>query len=112
MLLPVVNDDKKVIGVVTYNDVMNAVGKADGLKISMEVADIMKIVPCIYTYEDEATTLNVMRRNKSAHLPVVDTENHLEGVISFMVLARRIIQFKRRMGRSEKSDIGNLEMSF
>lgn len=111
MFLPVVNENKEVIGVVNYKDVISAINKVAELKINLRVEDIMRSVPCLYAYEDEALALKIMRTNKAAHLPVVDKENHLEGVISFMVLARRIVDLKKRMNQTGKLNFGNLEMS-
>ena len=111
--LTVVDVKHHVTGTITYLDVNKALIENDPRKNELVVADVMKseatIISC---YEDEATALKQMRNNHSSHLPVVDEKNQLKGVVSFITVARRIIQLKHELSRDdEKLKVRGLGLS-
>jgi uncharacterized protein (DUF39 family)/CBS domain-containing protein len=84
--LPVINNDKKLVGIVTTFDVSKAVanpGKAHLVK------DIMK-TKVITTTPDEAVDIAVQKleQNNISALPVVDGEHHVLGILTAMNLGK------------------------
>ena len=111
--LPVVDENESVIGTVNYIDLQRMIDSDQFFNDKLCVADVMKTDSGIITaYDDEAAALKVMRNNQSAHLPVVDETNHLKGVVSFITLARRIVQLKQELGKdAEKLKVRGLGLS-
>jgi CBS domain-containing protein len=93
--VPVINEDGKVIGLLLYSDAQEKLRKDE----YAEVEEAMKPAVCIHELEDEARALQTMRRHKLAYLPVVNNEDRLEGMVSFMMLARRVVLLKDAMKR-------------
>jgi len=89
--LPVIDESKKVIGTITDRDVCLAISKGHKPVHELKVQDVMnKNAHFIRQEEDVSSALRLMRLNQVGRLPVVDTENHLEGVISLTRIARKI----------------------
>ena len=96
--LPVVDQDEKLLGMVTYQDCVN--GTQEVPKEDARVVKVMNpITFYVHTYDDEATAFTTMRHNHIGHLPVVDNDNQFRGMISFMSLARRIVKLKNDLKR-------------
>lgn len=103
--LPVVDSTKKVIGSITYVTICMALEKNNSSKTDIRVSHIMNYGShTINMYEDEAAALQMMRHHHLSYLTVVDSENYLMGLVSFVSIARRIIQ--------TKNDMMNLNYSF
>lgn len=89
--MPVVDDNKKVIGTVTDRDVTLAIGKSDKEAKDLKVKEVMhKNVQTIEPEADATEALKIMRTKQVGRLPVVDGEQHLTGVVSLMDIARRV----------------------
>ncbi len=89
--LPVVDESKKVIGTITDRDVCLAIGKSNKPVHELKVHEVMnKNTHLIRQEEDVASALRIMRTNKVGRLPVVDTDNHLKGIVSLTRIARKI----------------------
>lgn len=109
LFVPVIDDERKVVGVLLYSDVQQKLSKDE----YAEVEEVMKPAVCIHGLEDEAWALQTMRRHKLTYLPVVDNENRLEGLISFMTLARRIVLLRDAIKRiAQKQELVPLGYSF
>lgn len=82
--LPVVNQEYKVLGIVTYRDICLTLAES---KIQpwdiRKVGDIMSTNVYTVRSEDEVSTaLQNMRKNQIGRLPVVDTTGKLSGIVS------------------------------
>lgn len=89
--LPVVDENKKVVGTITDRDVALAVGKINRSPAEVKVQDIMNKTVHTANANDNATVaLNTMRTKQVGRLPVVDNEQHLEGVVTLMGIARQV----------------------
>lgn len=89
--LPVVDENKKLVGTITDRDVALAVGKINKTPAEVKVQDIMSKTVHSVKQEDNATTaLNLMRTKQVGRLPVVDKDQHLTGVVTLMGIARQI----------------------
>lgn len=85
--LPVINEDSKVIGVVTDRDIVIRVF-ADILPMSTKIEKVM--TSPVFTIEESAevgTAISLMADKQVRRLPVVDSEQHLVGMISLGDLA-------------------------
>ncbi|PBQ34406.1 hypothetical protein CNR22_22380 [Sphingobacteriaceae bacterium] len=109
--LPVVDVNSEVIGTLIYKDIQIKMSQ-DNFS-NLLVCDVMKVdALLVNTYDDEASALKLMRNNHASYLPVVDEKNHLKGVVSFVALARRIIQLKQELKRdSERMKVQGLGLS-
>lgn len=109
--LAVVDSNQEVIGTLIFKDI-EAKKTASNFS-ELLVSDVMKEnALLISTYDDEASALKLMRNHHASYLPVVDEKNHLKGVVSFVALARRIIQLKQELRRdSERMKVQGLGLS-
>ena len=101
--LPVIEDDGKLIGIVTDRDMRDAMPstllkKADyeitlGKVMNYPVKDIMTKDPkTIYAYFTLQDTLLVMQQKKVGALPVVDEEGYLKGILSTRDLLKAFVE--------------------
>ncbi len=75
---PVLDDDNRVVGVLTSKDVAYAETK------SMQIEDVMTKNPITAPAgTDLITAYNIMRQAKKGKLPLVDGDGHLAGLYSF-----------------------------
>lgn len=82
-MLPVVNEDEKVIGVVTDRDICIALGTRNRLPGEITIADVSpgKLF-CCRGSDEVRTALGVMAKAKVRRLPVVNDQGKLEGILS------------------------------
>jgi CBS domain-containing protein len=80
--LPVVNADRKVIGVVTDRDICIALGTRNQRAAEVTVGQVMsgKLYSC-HPDDDIHVALNAMRAHKVRRLPVVGDGGKLEGML-------------------------------
>jgi CBS domain-containing protein len=98
--LPVVDSDKKVVGIITNRDVCTTLGKTSKTLAELKVQEVMTPEAYICTPEDDTkTALKIMRTKKVHRLPVVDKEGHLKGLLSLNTIVR---EFE---GSREKAEI-------
>ena len=82
-ILPVVDGERKVIGVVTDRDMFLALGTRDRLAGDITVGEVAPAKPFSCASDDDIhTALTIMTRHKVRRLPVVNAEGRLEGVLS------------------------------
>jgi CBS domain-containing protein len=88
-MLPVVNEDEKVIGVVTDRDICIALGTRNRLPGEITIADVSpgKLFCCKGNDEVHAA-LGVMAKAKVRRLPVVSDQGKLEGILSMDDIVR------------------------
>ncbi len=113
-ILSVTDENNRVIGTISYNDVCAAIRQNNLSDKEIKVSDIMNPnAVSINVYEDEAMALKTMRSNRLGYLNVVDEHAQIKGVVSFMVVARRIIQLKNELSNlgCERSRVNGLGLS-
>lgn len=101
--LPVVNQDYKVLGIVTYRDICLTLAEPKTQPWDLrKVGDIMSTNVFTVRSEDEVSTaLQNMRKNKIGRLPVVDTTGKLNGIVSL----HNLIDHSVIKGKKELWDI-------
>lgn len=82
-ILPILDSQQKVVGVVTDRDLCIALGTRNRLPGEIRVRDITcgEVVAC-KPNDDIHTALATMARAKVRRLPVIDANDRLEGVLS------------------------------
>jgi CBS domain-containing protein len=82
-ILPIVDTDEKVVGVVTDRDICIALGTRNRLPWEITVGEVTtgKVFSCIPN-DDVRTALATMAQAKVRRLPVVNAEGKLEGILS------------------------------
>jgi CBS domain-containing protein len=91
-ILPVVDQNKKVVGVITDRDVCLAIGKNESDSAIIAVKEAMtKPVNVINADDDVWTALKMMRTEKVNRLPVIDGAKDLVGVISIDDILRNFV---------------------
>jgi CBS domain-containing protein len=87
--LPVLDSDKKVVGILTSRDVCATLGKTDKPYADLKVHEAMTPEAFTCNPEDDTNTiLRIMRIKKVRRLPVVDKKGHLKGVLSLNTITR------------------------
>ncbi|PBQ30479.1 hypothetical protein CNR22_01415 [Sphingobacteriaceae bacterium] len=96
--IPVLDKQERVIGTLTFDSICKTIRENNLTDKEMKVKEIMSSEPVfLHGYEDEATALMHMRNYHLNYVPVVDDDNHLEGMVSFISVARRIVELKHAM---------------
>jgi len=82
-MLPIVNREGRVSGVVTDRDICIALGTRNQSAAEITVAEIQpaKLFTC-RADDDIHTALGILAEQKIRRLPVVDTESKLQGILS------------------------------
>jgi CBS domain-containing protein len=87
--LPVLDGDKKVVGIITSRDVCSILGKTDKPYADLKVHEAMTPEAFTCNPEDDTNTvLRIMRTKKVRRLPVVDKKGYLKGVLSLNTITR------------------------
>jgi CBS domain-containing protein len=87
--MPVVDKDKKVLGVVTDRDICIGLAKTNKPLSELKVSEVMSSQAHTCTLEDNAdNALKIMRTKKVGRLPVVDKEGRLKGILSLNGIVR------------------------
>jgi len=82
-ILPVVDAEKKVVGVITDRDVAIAMGTKNRLPAAIKVAEAAtRRVQTCKPAEDIHLAMDTMAQNKVRRLIVVNEQNQLEGILS------------------------------
>jgi CBS-domain-containing membrane protein len=88
--LPVVNDENKVIGMITDRDI--AIAAATKARLASEIPVSEVISRKVYSAtldEDIHTALKTMRHEKIRRLPIVNRDGMLQGILSLNDIALR-----------------------
>ncbi len=82
-ILPVVDAEQKVIGVITDRDLCIALGTRNQLAGQIQVGEVMSqnVVSC-RPEDDIHAALDIMARNRVRRLPVVNQEGRVDGILS------------------------------
>lgn len=82
-ILPVVNAEQKVVGVVTDRDICIALGTRNRLSGEIAVQEVAtdKVFACTPD-DDIRTALGTMAQAKVRRLPVINADGKLEGILS------------------------------
>lgn len=87
-ILPVVDDARRVIGVLTDRDICMALATRDRMASQVAARDVMTSpVQSVGPDASASHALKVMRQHRVRRLPVVDEQGILEGVLSMNDLA-------------------------
>jgi len=83
--LPVVDSNKKIVGIITDRDICLSLAQNTALPINQrKVGEIMtKNVQTIKSSDDLTAAYRNMREKKIGRLPVVDEHGKLEGIVSW-----------------------------
>ncbi len=82
-MLPVVDGERKVIGVVTDRDLFFALGTRNRLAGETTIGEVTPAKPFICRADDDIqTALALMARRKVRRLPVVNEDGRIAGVLS------------------------------
>jgi len=89
-IVPVVNDDRQVVGVITDRDICVAAATRSMDPGALKVRDVMSrtVATCADT-DDARVALGTLKDRRVRRLPVVDRQRRLVGVISLNDLAIR-----------------------
>jgi CBS domain-containing protein len=81
--LPVVNDDGRVIGIITDRDICIALATRGRAADRIAVREVPHghVYTCL-PEDDTTTALQTMKAHKVRRLPVVDADGHVRGILS------------------------------
>lgn len=89
--LPVIDENKKVIGIITNHDVCVALGNSKRAPHEIKVQEVMtRDVHTCGPEDDAATVLKIMRTKRVSRVPVVDGHLKLQGILSLNGIVRGI----------------------
>lgn len=82
-IVPVVNEEKKVVGTITDRDICIAAATRGSRPSEIRVRDVIsrEVATCSVS-DDLPDALNVMKRARVHRLPVVDDQERLAGILS------------------------------
>jgi CBS domain-containing protein len=99
-IVPVVEDARQVLGVVTDRDICMAAATRHRAPDQMVVAEVMARRPCAVRPDDDIeTALDHMRSERVRRLPVVGQDGRLEGILS---IADVLLGLERAGGTASK----------
>lgn len=82
-ILPVVDAERKVVGVVTDRDMFLALGTRNRLAGELTVGEVGPAKPFLCSCDDDVhAALATMARHKVRRLPVTNAQGRLEGILS------------------------------
>ena len=82
-ILPVIKDGRKVVGLITDRDVCMAAAMRERNPLHISVEEVMTgKVYAVKPEDDIHQALQTMQEHKVRHLPVVNPEGELEGILS------------------------------
>lgn len=86
--IPVCDDDKKVVGIITDRDIVLRGIACDKDAKTTPVSEIMTTNVCTCGIEEETEAVqNTMSQNQIRRIPVVDNQNKMVGILSMGDLA-------------------------
>lgn len=82
-ILPVIDSDRRVVGVITDRDICLAIGASNRSPRAMAVHEVMAKYPVVAREDDElSAALSAMRHGRVRRLPVLDSASRLTGMLS------------------------------
>ena len=97
--IPVVDENKKLIGIITNRDIRFDPNPEDSITLYMTTSNLIT-APLGTTFEDAEV---ILQKNRIEKLPVVDEKNEIQGLITF-----KDIQKKKKHPHASKDDMGRL----
>ena len=91
--LPVINNQKKLCGIVSERDIINAISKNKEIKFSLShINSIMtsKVITCNKDTESNVL-MKIMTTNKIRHIPILE-KNLLIGIVSIGDVVKRLLE--------------------
>ena len=90
-VVPVVNNERRVVGMVTDRDICIAAATRASRPSDVQVRDVMsRDVASCKSGDDAHTALKTMKQHRVRRLPVLDAEGRLAGIISMNDLVMRV----------------------
>jgi CBS domain-containing protein len=88
--VPVVNEERKVIGMITDRDICIAAATRSTAPVNIRVREVMsgRVHNC-FSEDNVSTVLKTMKERRVRRLPVLDRQEHLVGIISMNDLVAR-----------------------
>ncbi len=87
-VLPVVNGDRRVVGMISDRDIAIALGTRHQLAADVTVGEVMSGAVFSCLRDDEVSyAIDLMKKRKVRRLPVLDDEGGLVGIISIADIA-------------------------
>jgi CBS domain-containing protein len=102
-VVPVVNEERKVVGMLTDRDICIAAATRTAAPAEIRVRDVMSKDTAVCVAEDDVlTVLKTMKDRRVRRLPVVDAQGRLAGIIS---LNDMVMRTARRPGAGVSGDV-------
>ncbi|TYB31722.1 MAG: CBS domain-containing protein [Candidatus Mcinerneyibacterium aminivorans] len=83
--LLILNDKKQIEGIISERDILREVDHDEGIIKNVDIKNVMtkkENIIVAHLKDDIDYAMSVMLKNKIRHLPVLDEEGNLEGIIS------------------------------
>lgn len=100
--LPVIDGERRVVGILSDRDIRNAIGDprqaltSDGLPTSLRLQRVGdRMTPGVLTVETDAPLLEVATRfagERFGAIPVVDSDERLVGIVSYVDVMRELVR--------------------
>ena len=92
--IPVINSNKKLIGIISERDIVKEIAKNEDLDYSnFFVHQLMtKKVICCESDVLSDKLMELMTKNKVRHIPIVDNSSHSIGIVSIGDVVNRLIE--------------------
>jgi CBS domain-containing protein len=110
-VMPVVNSEDRVIGMITDRDIAIAAATNNRLTTEIDVGEVMSgnVYACAED-EDISSALHTMRREKVRRLPVIRNEGKLAGILSINDVVLRAEE--TRVGRAPEISYEDVVSTF
>ncbi|MEO6394088.1 MAG: CBS domain-containing protein [Pyrinomonadaceae bacterium] len=105
-VVPVVDGDRHVLGVITDRDICMALVSRDALATEIRIKDVMSadVVTC-RTDDRLEDVLDKMGENQVHRLPVIDADGVMVGMVSLSDLFRLATKQTKKKGRLARKDV-------
>ena len=109
-VLPIIKDDRKVVGMLTDRDICMAAAMRDRTPSGISVAEVMSAAIFSTTPEDDvAQALQLMREHKIRRLPVLNADGELEGILSMNDI---VLKAKARNGKKPEIEYADVVKTY
>ena len=98
-VIPVVDEDEKVVGMITDRDICMAAALTGRDLSNLDVGSVISgLVTTCKSEDDVQSALATMREKQLRRLPVIDADGKLQGVLSLNDLVLKVEQDKKTQG--------------
>lgn len=105
-VLPVVDSEGRVTGIITDRDIAIALGTRGNRAIEVTVGDAMtRAVFTCGAEDDVSAAISAMKKHRVRRVPVVDAQRHLLGIVSLHDLARAADGENGRVSHTDLVDV-------